>query len=175
MAVYGSSSLAMSGGVIRGNTASGRVSSRGGGVFVYNGSSFTMSGTAVIEENEAKSAGGGVCVSNDGSFIMSGGAIQGNTATDGGGVLVRSSTPYSSFTKTGGTIYDDTDTTHTSGNAENTATSGNGHAVCLSGGTDPKKRNSTAGPTINLYAMYSSRWSYDPSPDGAGDTTANWE
>jgi hypothetical protein len=80
-----------------------------------------------------------------------------------------------SFTKKGGTIYGDTDTAHTAGSTENTASSGNGHAVYLYNSS--KKRNSTAGPTVNLYANYTSNaWTFnDTSVDGAGDTTANWE
>ncbi|GHV94747.1 hypothetical protein AGMMS50293_10670 [Spirochaetia bacterium] len=76
------------------------------------------------------------------------------------------------FTKKGGTIYGDTDTTHTADSTENTATSGNGHAVCLS---DGKKRNSDADIGVNLYAS-SGGWTYDDtSPDGVGDTLGNWE
>jgi hypothetical protein len=85
------------------------------------------------------------------------------------------------FTKTGGVIYGDTNTTHTPGSTENTALSGNGHAVRVSG--DGKKRNATAGPEIKLYAKgnennvwNSGVWTYnDTSAGGVGDTTAEWE
>jgi hypothetical protein len=77
------------------------------------------------------------------------------------------------FIKKGGTIYGDTNTTHTPGSTENTATNGNGHAV--QGGS--KRRNATAGPETKLYAKYvNGAWTYnDTSSGGAGDTTATWE
>jgi hypothetical protein len=76
--------------------------------------------------------------------------ISGNTATYssysyGGGVYVASGT----FTKqSGGIIYGDTNTTHTAGSTENTATNGNGHAVYVYSGS--KKRNSTTGESVTL-------------------------
>ncbi|GHV17125.1 hypothetical protein FACS189493_4190 [Spirochaetia bacterium] len=97
--------------------------------------------------------------------------ISGNTASEmsGGGVSVNDN---ATFTKKGGTIYGDTDTTHTPGSTENTAL--NGHAVQLNGG---KRRNADAGPDIKLYAKHDgSVWTYnDTSSGGVGDTTANWE
>jgi hypothetical protein len=77
------------------------------------------------------------------------------------------------FTKKGGTIYGDTDTVHTENSAENTATSGKGHAVY---GGD-KMRNSTAAATVNLYAANTGGgWTYnDTSAGGVGNTTANWK
>jgi hypothetical protein len=80
------------------------------------------------------------------------------------------------FTKKGGTIYGDTDTTHTPGSTENTAANGNGHAVLLDGGD--KRRNADAGEGVTLYARSGdgSAWTYtDPASGGVGDTTANWE
>jgi hypothetical protein len=134
-------SFTMSGGTISGNTAT---SNGGGGVYVNSGP-FTMSGGS-IRGNTATSNGGGVCISNGSSFTMSGDAeISGNTATtgSGGGVYVNDS----SFTKTGGAIYGDTDTTHPTGSNDNTAGSGDGHAVYVSA---TQKRNATAGPEVNL-------------------------
>jgi hypothetical protein len=175
--VYVSGSFTMSGNaVIKENTASSsggnECRSYGGGVYVSGNttSSFTMSG-GVIRGNTVTSGGGGVYV-DSGAFTMSGGAIQGNTASSsGGGVYVDY---FATFTKTAGTIYGDTDTTHT-GTTENTASSGNGHAVFLS--LNGKKRNSDAGTTVNLYAKHSSSyWSYnDTSSGGVGDTTGNWQ
>ncbi|MDR2048428.1 MAG: hypothetical protein LBP69_03160, partial [Treponema sp.] len=76
------------------------------------------------------------------------------------------------FTKKGGTIYGDTDNTHTPGSTENTATGGDGHAVQAEGG---KKRNATAGPEIKLYAKYEGgAWTYNDA-GGVGDTTDKWE
>jgi hypothetical protein len=146
----------MSGGKISGNSAT--LGSGG----VSNGTSFTMEGGKIFG-NTGYDAGG--VYMSAGTFTMSGGEISGNTATGtggyrwygGGGVHIWSS---STFTKTGGVIYGDTNTTHTAGSMENTAASGNGHAVRVStGGYTYKKRNSTAGETVNL--------------DSA--TTANWE
>jgi parallel beta-helix repeat protein len=108
---------------ITGNTAS----NNGGGVYVFY-SSFTME-DGIISGNSAY-FGGGVSVDDGGGdFIMEGGEISGNTASLGGGVYVHSG---GSFSKTGGTVYGDTNSTHTEGSPENTATFyGNtwGHAV----------------------------------------------
>jgi hypothetical protein len=99
---------------------------------------------------------------------MEGGTIDGNIAVNGGGGVNVSGD--STFTKKGGTIYGDTDTTHTPGSTENTAANGNGHAVSAS-----KKRNATAGPEIKLYAKNEGGvWTYDDI-GGVGDTSANWE
>jgi hypothetical protein len=109
-----------------------------------------------------------VGIGNGGEFILKSGAITGNTAKNGGGVKVGGN---AEFTKAGGTIYGDTDTTHTTGSTENTAASGYGHAVMAGG----KYRNADAGPGIKLYAKYEEGdgWTYNDT-DGVGDTTANW-
>jgi uncharacterized protein YjdB len=153
----------MEDGEISGNTASGD----GGGVDVSNNGTFTMEG-GVISGNTASSGGG---VYSSGTFTMEGGEISGNTASSGGGVYV---SYQGIFTKSGGIIYGDIDTTHTAGSSENTATNGNGHAIgFLFGG---KARNSTADTDVNLYAKYSGGWLYvDSAMGGVGDTTANWE
>jgi hypothetical protein len=89
------------------------------------------------------------------------------------------------FIKKGGTIYGDTDKTHTPGSDENTdqREEDNGHAVQLKT-INPddtslfgKGRNATAGPEIKLYAKYvNGVWTYnDTSSGGVGDTTAEWE
>jgi hypothetical protein len=153
---------------VSGNTAS----SSGGGVYIGEGT-FTMQGFASVSGNMA-SYGGGVNVISGGTFTMQGNAsVSGSTAGVGGGVYVSSGFEGTTFIKKGGTIYGDTDTTHTADSTENTATGGSGHAVL--GGS--KKRNSTAGPTVNLYAKYiDDAWTYnDTSAGGVGDTTANWE
>jgi hypothetical protein len=157
-------SLAMtSGSKITGNTVS---SSGGGGVFVNNGGTFTMSGGEIsgntaasgggvivsssgtftmsggeISGNTAASYGGGVYVSG-GTFTMSDGEISGNTASCGGGVYVYSGT----FTKeTGGVIYG----SDSSASLRNTASSNTyGHAVYVY--SSSKKRNSTAGSSVAL-------------------------
>jgi hypothetical protein len=79
------------------------------------------------------------------------------------------------FAKSGGTIYGDTDTTHTSGSTENTSTNGNGHAVLVDD-SNTMKRNSTADAAVKLYAKDTGdTWTYDdPSTGGLGDTSSNW-
>ncbi|MGM9621741.1 MAG: InlB B-repeat-containing protein [Butyricicoccus porcorum] len=83
------------GGVITGGYTYGN----GGGVYVVENGSFTMSG-GTIYDCSAEGGGGGVCVS-EGSFTMNGGAISGCKASgSGGGVCVSEG----SFTMTGGAI-----------------------------------------------------------------------
>ncbi|MCL2155680.1 MAG: hypothetical protein FWH53_08455 [Leptospirales bacterium] len=82
--------------IITGNTNVTAVS--GGGVYVYSGSFFTMSG-GTISDNQVITNGGGVYVESSGSFTMSGGTISGNEALYGGGVSV-----IGTFTMSGGTI-----------------------------------------------------------------------
>jgi hypothetical protein len=104
-----------------------------------------ISGNTASSGSISGGFGGGVYVS--GVFTMTGGEISGNTASYyGGGVYVYDD---GTFTKTDGIIYGDTDTTHTAGSTENTASNGNGHAVYVSSSTT-KKRNSTAGPEVAL-------------------------
>jgi hypothetical protein len=152
------------------------ISGAGGGVRVDSSGTFTMKDNASVSGNTACN-GGGVCVLS-GTFIMEDDALISNNTTlpynssssNGGGVYVHSGT----FIKKGGTIYGDTDTTHTAGRTENTATRGNGHAIYLYGDT---KRNSTVDPTVNLYAQSGGGiFTFnDTSPGGVRDTTANWE
>jgi len=80
----------------------------GGGVCVWDSSSFTMNG-GTIKGNTGNN-GGGVCV-NDGTFTMKGGNITGNNADyGGGGVSVSDAT----FTMSGGNISSN-NTTHNDG------------------------------------------------------------
>jgi hypothetical protein len=102
--VAASGPFTMSGGVIKNNTAS----QNGGGVNI-DGSEFTMTGGAIISDNNAISTaldddgGGGVAMTRSGGvFTMSGGAISGNTANLGGGVLLRDTN--NQFTMSGGEI-----------------------------------------------------------------------
>ena len=85
------------GGILTNNTVPG---SNGGGVYVDNSGTFTMSG-GEISKNKASNCGGGVYV-KDGMFTMSGGTISNNDydATSGGGVYVGNG----EFTMSGGTI-----------------------------------------------------------------------
>jgi hypothetical protein len=143
-----SGTFTMSGGTISGNSASQYTDSSyyaysyGGGVFIASGT-FTMSGGTISGNSTTSysySYGGGVYV-NTGRFIMSGGTISGNSTNNystsdthnyGGGVYVASG---GIFTKTGGTIA-----------ATNLADVGK-VAYVYSGS---KKRNTTAGPGVNL-------------------------
>ena len=84
--VSGSFTLA-DGGILTNNTAFS-----GGGVYVFLGGTFTMSGGTISDNTANNGYGGGVYVMSDGStFEMSGGTISGNTADDGGGVYMMSS------------------------------------------------------------------------------------
>ncbi|MDR1900486.1 MAG: hypothetical protein LBQ55_10790 [Treponema sp.] len=171
-------SFTMDGGNIRGNTAAGS-GNRGGGVCLSQ-CSFTMDGGNISDN--AGDWGGGAYVDNGCSFTMTDGEIGGNTATggtNGGGVFV-SNGNNAVFSKSGGTIYGDSngdsDTTHTPGSTENTATGGSGHAVYLGGGA--KKRNDDADPSVTLYARYVSPtgWTYvDLEAGGLGDTELHWQ
>jgi hypothetical protein len=135
----------MSGGEISGNTANG-----GGGV--GNEGTLTMKGGKIVGNTASNGGGGGV--NSKGTFTMEGGEISGNKASSSGGGVSNSGT--FTFTKTGGTIYGDTDTTHTAGSTENTATNGNGHAVYSA--TNNRKRDTTAGPTVNLNSATAANW-----------------
>jgi hypothetical protein len=96
----------MSGGAIQKNKCISNKTNGtfGGGVYQSaNGSSFTMSGTAKISDNEAQTGGG---VAFQGTFTMTGGSIENNKSTSpdttspgGGGVLV-----YGTFNMSNGTI-----------------------------------------------------------------------
>ena len=95
----------MSGGILTNNTANSDALSSGGGVYM-DGGTFEMSGNAVISKNQAPN-GGGVYVDNSGTFTMSGGILTNNTANinnrgSGGGVYVDGGT----FTMNNGIIFD---------------------------------------------------------------------
>jgi hypothetical protein len=152
--------------------------SYGGGVYISGSSSlFTMTGSAIIRDNKALSSNGGGVYVSSGTFTMSGGTIQGNIAeTVGGGIFIFGSGD-TTFSKTGGTITG----SNASPGEKNTAINGFspnfGHAVYVTT-TPRKKRDTTAGTGVNLYAKYhNSDWSFIdvPPPAGAGDTTSNWE
>jgi hypothetical protein len=141
----------------------------GGGLCNTEG---TVIMTGVSITDNIADYGGGLC-NNRGTVTMTGGSIAGNSADYGAGVHLWNDDGMI-FIKQGGVIYGDTDTDHTAGSDENTAT-GDGHAVYLNNGN---VRNTTAGEGVNLYARYQSgSWSYvdpDASAGGLGDTTAAW-
>jgi len=83
---------------ITGNSRNGK-DSHGGGVSVFNGGTFTMSG-GEISGNSASSNGGGVNVWQNGAFAMNGGKISGNTSSHGAVSVFGGGT----FTMSGGEI-----------------------------------------------------------------------
>jgi hypothetical protein len=79
----------------------GTKAENGGGVLVEGHALFTMTG-GNLRNNTSASLGGGTHVAPYGKFIMADGTISGNVSASGGGVFV---SPYSAeFTQTGGTI-----------------------------------------------------------------------
>ena len=126
-----------------GGVLTGGSGSKGGGVYVGGGGTFTMTGGS-IAGNTAES-GGGVYVDEGGTFTMKDGSINNNQVTSGGGggVMVNKG----SFTLSGGSI---------TGNATSDATYGYGGGVCLYGtfnlsGDAIIQNNTKAGATDNLY------------------------
>ena len=126
-----------------GGVLTGGSGSKGGGVYVGGGGTFTMTGGS-IAGNTAES-GGGVYVDEGGTFTMEDGSINNNKANSGGGggVMVNKG----SFTLSGGSI---------TGNATSDATYGYGGGVCLYGtfnlsGDAIIQNNTKAGATDNLY------------------------
>lgn len=93
----------MTGGFIDANRAE-----LGGGVCLEDGASFTMTGNAVIMDNEGDVNGGVYCYGNDNLvFNMESGKILGNKGSRGGGVFIGSDTL---FSMTGGVIEGNTTT-----------------------------------------------------------------
>ena len=126
-----------------GGVLTGGSGSKGGGVYVGGGGTFTMTGGS-IAGNTAES-GGGVYVDEGGTFTMEDGSINNNQVTSGGGggVMVNKG----SFTLSGGSI---------TGNATSDATYGYGGGVCLYGtfnlsGDAIIQNNKKAGAIDNLY------------------------
>ena len=176
----GGGTFTMNGGAISDNIAG-----NGAGVYVNSGT-FTMN-EGTISDNTATDYGGGVYL-NYGTFIMNNGTISGNRATSGGGVYIYSGTfnmrggtidgntareygggvwhrenYYGAFTKTGGTI-----------TGYNTTTGGNvvrdnegvlarrGHAVYVNAVfVEDKRKETTAGPSVNLSSERSSTANWD--------------
>ena len=126
-----------------GGVLTGGSGSKGGGVYVGGGGTFTMTGGSIA--GNTANAGGGVYVDEGGTFTMEDGSINNNQATSGGGggVMVNKG----SFTLSGGSI---------TGNTTNSDTFGYGGGVCLYGtfylsGDSIIQNNTTAGATDNLY------------------------
>ncbi|QQO10300.1 beta strand repeat-containing protein [Breznakiella homolactica] len=90
IAVYQAVSAIVSGGSLSGNTASGS----GGGLYVKDGSNFTMEGGTIGGTPNTAASGGGVFIDTNGAVFMTGGRIQGNTSGGGTneGVRIETST-----------------------------------------------------------------------------------
>ena len=73
------SSLILKNGEVSGNQAQG-----GGGIAVFQGGNFLLSG-GTVHDNAADIAGGGIFVNQSGSFTMEGGLIRGNRSSGSGG------------------------------------------------------------------------------------------
>jgi hypothetical protein len=131
-----------------GDISSNTASDGAGGVFM-NGGTFTMSGGTISSNITSGGNGGGVVVGG-GSFTMSGGTISGNKAESGagGGVYVANIATFkkevNATPNNSGIICGNGET---DSNLNNTASASNGHAVFME---DGKKRNNTAGATVNL-------------------------
>ena len=98
----------------------------GGGVYVYDGCSFTMNG-GKITSNTAGFYGGGVYLSRKSNFTMNGGSITGNSAQmSGGGVELYggNSGDDSTFTVSGKAVIKDNLTKGSSTKANNVACNG---------------------------------------------------
>lgn len=143
-----------------GGVLTGGSGSKGGGVYVGGGGTFTMTGGS-IAGNTAES-GGGVYVDEGGTFTMEDGSINNNQVTSGGGggVMVNKG----SFTLSGGSI---------TGNATSDATYGYGGGVCLYGtfnlsGDAIIQNNTKAGATDNLYLGWNTINITGPLGENAG-------
>lgn len=84
--IYTESDITMTGGTIEGNE--GNSSGYGGGVGVYNGKTFTMSGDSKILDNKNMKFGAGIFLNyNNCKLVMKGGEISGNIAETHGGAV----------------------------------------------------------------------------------------
>lgn len=87
--IYTESNITMTGGTIKGNE--GNTSGNGGGVCVYNGKTFTMSGDSKILDNKNMNEGAGIYLYyNNCKLVMNGGEISGNIAKTHGGAVYNS-------------------------------------------------------------------------------------
>ena len=84
--IYTESNITMTGGTIKGNE--GNSSGFGGGVYVSNGTTFTMSGDSKILDNKNMNEGAGIYLDYDNcKLVMNGGEISGNIAKTHGGAV----------------------------------------------------------------------------------------
>ncbi|MDR2069217.1 MAG: hypothetical protein LBP71_05050 [Spirochaetaceae bacterium] len=107
--------MTMTAGVIKNNTIAeyNTVLGAGGGVFLSEGTSFTMSDGTISENGGPKAdTGGGVFINGKAKFTMAGGEILKNSSISGGGVYVAG---YGKFFMDGGTIRGNTSTAASGG------------------------------------------------------------
>lgn len=84
--IYTESDITMTGGTIKGNE--GNTSGAGGGVYVKEGATFTMSGDSKILDNKKMNYGAGIYLYfNNCKLVMKGGEISGNIAETYGGAV----------------------------------------------------------------------------------------
>lgn len=168
--VYSPSTLTLSGGEIRDNTAL----KDGGGVLVSGGTTFTMTGGSVTgnsvtgtDQTVSQGFGGGVRLYGGATFNASGGTIGSNTAAlHGGGVYVggpstTSGTPGGKFTLSG--------TASVTGNRATTGAGGgvtNDGTFLLQGGSVTGNTSANAGGGVRNFA----RATYTPT---GGSVTGN--
>ena len=150
----GTASFVMNGGTISGNRSNGSTGSNGegGGIAMYNGgaSGIIING-GVIENNLSTQEGGGIWY-NSGTVTINGGIITGNRAyTNGGGIF---SDTGATFIKNGGTITGYLSGNNTANNiaqdAAGTIHLNQGHAVFRRVNPQSQRRETTAGPGINM-------------------------
>jgi hypothetical protein len=132
-------SMTMTGGIIKDNRNTdsyGNVPGSGGGVYLNEYTSLTMSAGVISENGGTKTDnGGGVMVEGHGVFTMNGGEILNNTSSSkGGGVYIA---PYGECAMSDGTI------------SGNVSASGGGVSVSNYGGKFTKTGGTISGNTPN--------------------------
>ncbi|MCD8209106.1 MAG: right-handed parallel beta-helix repeat-containing protein, partial [Bacteroidales bacterium] len=79
----------MSGGTVYNNTLTGSKYG-GGGILIYDGYTFTMTGGRIIDNKAESAYGGGICVYDNSKLVVTGGEISGNICkTYGGGIYLK--------------------------------------------------------------------------------------
>jgi hypothetical protein len=131
---------------------------------VYPGATITIPAGKTVTIAAHKRGCTIIRTSNSNLFEVNGATITNAiSSSSGSGVYAKDAASFkkepASGSSTSGTIYGDTDTSHSSGDIENTASDG-GHAVYFDNTipTDIKKRNTTAGPSITLDSSNSTNW-----------------
>ena len=151
------STFTMSGGAVCGNKSTGN----GGGVYVYDGCTFTMSDSAEVRGNKISGSessntsnghGGGVYVVN-GTFTMDGGAVCGNSAVkNGGGVYVNASSSGSAAFTMNGSAEVSSNTATGDGGGVYVYKVGNGNVTfTMDGGAEVRGNSAVKGGGVYMY------------------------